>query len=489
MTLVGLDLNATRARAVRATVRTPLGLVAQALPLEDTGSSLPLALHLELRQPTVGSHAARLARQQPHLVCDNFLPHLGTPRQWTFGRHKLDAAAALRLVFEALGVRFGPTEAVAAVLPEYLSGPQVAQLAGLTHKLKWKLLGSVPVGVGATLAAHAKLPWSGSLLVVDADDHALSCSAVVLTPERATWLTGGYLPTLGLGTWMRRLLDGTAQRCIRLSRRDPRDCPAADQDLYLQLRRLIDKPPSSDDLLSLVLNTAQWSQHLMIRPSELTGFCVPLLQQALQLIAQVNQALLGAAQAGPLAGVILTPLAAGLPGLRLALERSLVAPPPEPTFDDDLGAGLLEADGLAPRVHVLGPDDLAQAAAGLAELFRAGRVAQGHRDTVPLLRPHLDDVGPPRVHFAGRDYQLGPGVFTLGRSPDCSLSFPADPNPCVSAHHCDILLDQRSYLLRDHSRYGTLVNDRLVRHCLQLHSGDRIRLGPQGPVVQFFGRM
>jgi hypothetical protein len=349
----------------------------------------------------------------------------------------------------------------------------------------------VAVGLGATLAAHNRLPWSGTVLVVDVDDHALSCSAVMLTPERLTRLTGGCLPSLGLGVWMRRMLDGAAQRCIRLSRRDPRDCPIADQDLYLQLRRLVEKPPTGDDLLSLVLNTTQWSQHLMLRPSELTGFCLPLIQQALQLIAQVHQALLAAPQCGPLAGVILTPLAAGLPGLRLALERSLATPAPPPVYHDtdDLGAGLLEADDLAPRVHVLGPDDLAQAAAELAELFHGNRIAHGHRDTVPLLREELDDYGPPRLHFDGREYRLGAGVFTIGRNPECSLSFQTDPSPCVSAHHCDILLDQRYYTLRDHSRHGTLVNDRLVRHCLPLHSGDRIRLGQQGPELQFFGRM
>jgi hypothetical protein len=456
------------------------------LPLEDTGSAMPLVLHLENRQAVVGTLASARAHQEPHLVCHNFLPFLGQPRQWVGGSHRLDAAEALRRVFEALGPRFGNTGGVSAVVPEYLTVAQVNLMASLTSKLRWKLLGSIPVCLAATLAVYHQLPWSGTVLVVDVDDHALSCAAVVLTPDRVVRLAARSASTLGTTAWVRRLLEGTSQRCIRLSRRDPRDSAEAAQSLYGQLHRLIEKPPLGDDFLSLAVNTPHWSQHLMLRPNELTGFCLPLVAQALVLIKQVHDAIVASPQAGPLAGVVFTPLAAGLPGLLPALERSLVTTPTSYT-PDDLGAGLLQADSFPPRVHLLQPDDLAQAVLSLAGLFKVGRIAPGYRETAPIPRPHLDDAGPPRLHFQGHDYELGSGVFSLGRDPACNLVFASEQYPHISGHHCDVLLDQRHYTLRDHSRHGTLVNERPVRQCLALHSGDRIRLGPHGPVLQFFG--
>lgn len=487
MTHIGIDLNSSRVRAVRAAATTSFGIAATPLLLEDTGSALPLALHLAGRTPTVGSFAVSRFRHEPHLVCQNFLPFLGQPRSWNANGTRIDALGAMRHVFEALGPRFGNTTGVAASVPDYLSVAQVNLLTGLTNKLRWKLLGSVPASLAATLAVYPQLPWSGTVLVIDVDDHGLSCAAVVLTPDRVVRLAARSAPTLGTSAWVRRLLEGTAQRCIRLSRRDPRDSAEADQSLTAQLHRLIEKPPLGDDFLSLAITTASWSQHLMLRPHELTGFCLPLVQQALGLIGQVHETLLASPQAGPLAGVIFTPLAAGLPGLHAALERSL-APQPTTYQPDDLGAGLLHADSFPPRVHVLHPDDLARAVLSLAHLFKAGRIAPGFRETAPLPRPLLEDAGPPRLHFQGSDYELGSGVFSLGRDPGCNLAFASEQYPHISSHHCDVLLDQRHYTLRDHSRHGTLVNERPVRQCLALHSGDRIRLGPQGPILQFFGR-
>jgi pSer/pThr/pTyr-binding forkhead associated (FHA) protein len=42
--------------------------------------------------------------------------------------------------------------------------------------------------------------------------------------------------------------------------------------------------------------------------------------------------------------------------------------------------------------------------------------------------------------------------------------------------------------LRDHSRNGTLVNDRPVIGELPLRAGDWIRLGPAGPLIRFLGK-
>src|SRR3954468_13834254 len=103
MTLIGLDLNATRARAVHGTAD---GEAAE-LRLGEERPDFPLALSLEGRAPEAGAAGAGLARRAPPLACLDFLPHLGTDRAWAAGRHRLAAARALAAAFDALGRRFG----------------------------------------------------------------------------------------------------------------------------------------------------------------------------------------------------------------------------------------------------------------------------------------------------------------------------------------------------------------------------------------------
>ena len=70
------------------------------LPLEGAREALPLVISLQGRQPQVGTSGVGLCRLSPHLACLDFLSDLGENRQWTAGRHCLDAARALTLVLE-----------------------------------------------------------------------------------------------------------------------------------------------------------------------------------------------------------------------------------------------------------------------------------------------------------------------------------------------------------------------------------------------------
>src|SRR5262249_7829855 len=115
MSLIGLDLNATRARALHGTAAGPAPLALETGPAE-----LPLAVSLQERTPVVGRAGLALARRLPHLACLDFLPHLGTPRQWCAGRHRLDAAAALGLVCQHLQPRFARATGIVLTLPAYV---------------------------------------------------------------------------------------------------------------------------------------------------------------------------------------------------------------------------------------------------------------------------------------------------------------------------------------------------------------------------------
>src|SRR5262245_5778743 len=73
MSLHGLDLNASRVRAVRG----PLGDYPLPELPEPPRAELPLVVSLEGRAPVLGGAGLRLCRKAPHLVWQNVLPHLG----------------------------------------------------------------------------------------------------------------------------------------------------------------------------------------------------------------------------------------------------------------------------------------------------------------------------------------------------------------------------------------------------------------------------
>jgi hypothetical protein len=483
MTLVGLDLNATRARAVTA----PAGAAPRPLPLDGVQADLPLALSLEGKHPEVGRAGVGLCRRLPHLACLDFLTFLGEPREWTAGRHRLDAAKALGLVLERLQPACATARGLVLALPAYLTRTQVALLMPLAEKARLPVLGSVVAPLAAALAACGEQPWSRPALVVDADEHALTLAVVSLEAEQARVLTAHALPQLGLRVWKGRLLDAAADSCIRHSRRDPRDSAAAEQALYEQLDAAMDACRQGP-LVEFLIQTAHWYQNLMLRSEEVVAFCSRLASQA----RESARAVFAAVSAGTPSAIILTEAAGRLPGLVAALEGE-VADPPLEVFDEppeDFGENLLLPHGSDPRsVIVLGPDAVARTAQQLASNFLRGDLPRGHLDTVvPLLVAHSDAAGPARLHFRGRDYLLGRSVFVLGRQSGCDLVVDGTLHPDVAPRHCELAPERRSYVLRDRSRAGTLVNDRPVRQQVILRPGDWIRLGPDGPLIRFLGQ-
>jgi hypothetical protein len=481
MTLIGLDLNATRARAVHG----PAAAVPSPLPLDGPSLELPVALSLEGRQPVVGRAGAGLCRKAPHLACLDFLPFLGLTREWIEGRHRLDALRALGAVFEYLKQPFGKIQGLALAVPAYLSRVQKDLVARLAEKARFCVHGVVAAPVVAALAAQEQLPWTGRALIGDLDRHALTWSSVIVENEKVRLRDTSAATHLGRGAWLRRLLDGVSERCVRMSRRDPRNSAEADQSLYDQLEVWLETPPKQG-VVELVVQTPQWYQNLLLQPEELTAFCAPLVHQALEAMHGFLEA---TADQGPLAAVLLTSPAGRMPGLVAGLEESVELPavlrPPDE--GSDFGENLLLEDGAAPaRIHVLGDDDLARAAHELAARLQKGSLKPGQLETLPLTP--APDPGPARLNFQGKDYFLSGASFTLGRDPHCDLVFESAIYPSVSKRHCEIVLDHSAYVLRDRSRHGTLVNDRPVNQSIVLQSGYWIRLGPGGPMLRFLGR-
>lgn len=395
MTLIGLDLDATRARAVCGPAAQP----PVPLRLCEPHAELPLAIGLEARQPQLGRAPLTLCRRLPDSVCTDFLPHLGSQRIWKGGRHRLDAARATGIIFEQLARSLGKSQGITVAVPAYLAEEQVALLFHLAEKARWRLLGAVAAPLAAALAARDYLPWSGVALVLDVDGHALTWSAVSVAGDHARVLLSRPLPNLGRHAWMTRLLDGVAHRCVRLSRRDPRESAEAEQYLHDQLRDVLTAPGPADHATELVLQTAQWYQRLTFSAMDFAGFTAPLCRQVIAAMEALRSETAGQ---GPVGAVVLTAAAARLPGLLAAVDAVLEEPAASATptaavkDEEDFGEGLLDDDGVsAGRARALDPDAVARAAHELALRALHGEVSPGLLDAVPLPPRGL----PPRIHL------------------------------------------------------------------------------------------
>lgn len=481
MSFIGLDVNSSRIRGVYGAMPH----VTTVLRLEADHAELPLAVSLEERYPGVGRPGAALVRKAPDLACLDFLPHLGNSRYWSGGRHKLDAARALALVFEHLLREVGKHEGMALAVPPYLAESQIVLLARLAEKARLRLLGTVPTPVAATLAAQEQLPWTGQALVVDVDGHALTWSVVSVESDRARLLQTNASPALAQGVWLSRLLTGVARRFITQSRRDPRESAEAEQLLHDQLSEALETP--NVESVQLVAQMAQWYHRLSMPMDELIGLCESLVRQTL---TEMQAFLQTAAEPGGIGAVLVTASAARLPGLAVALQDSLEVPDVRPLEEvHDFGENLLLDDRVsAARLHLLDSDAVARAAHDVALRLNRRDLPRGHLDALALPTAPPPDAGPPRLHFRDQDYPLADGVFRLGRDPNSDLYFDTELYPTVSQNHCEVSLERRGYVLHDRSRHGTLVNERPVKGDVPLQPGDWIRLGPAGPVVRFLGQ-
>jgi hypothetical protein len=482
--LIGLDLNSSRLRAVTA----PATQAPRALSLEAGQEELPLALSLQARYPEVGRAGLALCRRSPHLACLSFLAHLNTPRQWATDRHRLDAGQALALVLERLQLSCPGSRGLVLAVPAYLTSGQIHVLVGAARKARLPVLGSVSAPLASALSAHAEHAWQGTAVLVDVDDHALTLMTLRASGGQAQMLDARILPHLNVRVWKERLLSAVADRCIRQSRRDPRDSAAAEQTLYEALEGVFDACRQGR-MVELAVQTPHWYQNLFFQPEEVVHFCAAQTRPVVDALEAIRMA----TKPNEVPRVVFLTAAAGrLPGLVGALQECLrdLTPPEERESQGDSDADL-PPDGASepPLVAVLSPDGAARAAHALAVRFFHQELPAGHLDLrAPLLPPQAVDVGPARLQFRGQDFVLNRATFLLGRQPTCDLVFDSDAYPAVSGIHCEVVNENRRHVLRDRSRHGTLVNDQPVARQVTLSAGDWIRLGPDGPVLRFLGQ-
>ncbi len=377
---VGIDLTASRVRA------EAFGGKPRALVLDDPDVELPLFVSGERRTPEVGRAAFAVCRRAPHLVCSNFLASLGQSREWRLGRHTLVAEAALGLVFDKLrGPVAAESEAVAMALPAYLGPAQVSRVGIAAGRSKLPLKGTA-IGALALAADRAAAVLSGkpavpgtsgaewvvpmrptaggpgALLVLDADEFAVSAALVSVQTDQVKLVGSAAWPRLAVKLWKDRLLDAVADRCVRLCRRDPRDSAEAEQALFEQLDAALDRARAGQRI-SLCVRTAHWFQDVVQQADEFESHCANLARLAGDSVRDFTN---GIGLAEPPRAVWLTDTAGRLPGL----VRAVHANTPEGT-----------------AVEVLPPNAVASAAAALVPRWLAADLPRAHLDSVIPLAP------------------------------------------------------------------------------------------------------
>ncbi len=394
--LVGLDLNATRARAVHGTSQA----APRPLPLEGNLEDLPLVISCQGRHPELGRAGAGICRQSPHLICSDFLASLGEQREWAAGRHRLNAAKAVAMLMEQLRGGCAGAKGLVIAVPAYLTRHQVVQLTALAEKARLPLTGTVKAPLAHALTAYAAEPWSGFALVLDADDHAFTAATVIADGERLVLHGCKAWAHLNLGAWKGRLLDRVADRCVRQSRRDPRDSAPAEQSLYEQIEDALDVWTQAKPV-ELLIQTVHWYQNLLIRPEETVAFCDGLIRQ----VVDAAQSLLNNKSGGKTPQTIIVSRAAGrLPGLvnalQMIVQQEALAPQADPS--GDFGEDLIPETSPEEWISVLNADAAASAAHDLATRFFRGQIPRGHVDhaiAIPAIAAHAADRNPTKKSF------------------------------------------------------------------------------------------
>jgi hypothetical protein len=354
--------------------------------LEDPHLDLSMAINLEGRTALIGRSALGICRKLPHLVCSGYLPSLGHAREWQGGRHKLDAQSAFALVLDRLRAFTSTFETVSLALPPYLTLSQVNRLAALAAKYYWPIGGTAltPLALAADRAAKVLQEAPGeaptgkdrvipmhrnsqpTLLIVDADDFALTGSVIRIERDQVHLISTATWSKLGTRTWKDRMLEALCDRCIRLCRRDPRDSADAEQEIYEQLDVAMDRVRSGQKV-SLTVRAFHWYQDIEHQPSEFESYCAGLLKNSVESIQEL---VTSAGLSEPPVAVWLTHEAGRLPGLSNAIHQHMA----ERT-----------------RMSILQPEAVAIAAANLADRRKTGEVPRTHLDTtIPIVLPPSD---------------------------------------------------------------------------------------------------
>jgi hypothetical protein len=364
MPLAVLDWTANHVRAWAAHVE---GVPPRPVRLEGERAELPLALFLEKRHVRLGQAGLTLCRQWPQQVCLDLLPTLGTTKIWKYGRHCLTPEQALALLVGQVREKLTGIKKVLLTVPAYLSDTQIELLRKILTEAGLKVLGLLRRSLSIGLASHWEHPWLNVGVLVDVDEHALSCTLLRPDPVDLHLVRQRSFPALGLRWWRERLLSAVADLCIRQHRRDPRAVAEADQLLFDQSDRLLDTL-SQGQSMAVNVQVGPWVQQMNVSAATGAAECGTLAGKAAHAALAALTSTLRLASSGT---VYVTPEAARLPGLAAAFYA--------------------QSNSQVPVVLLRSAAE--EAALELAQRIDQGKLAPCDSQTlsVPLAPPHTED--------------------------------------------------------------------------------------------------
>jgi hypothetical protein len=405
----------------------------------------------------VGEAAVAAVRLQPVLAADRFWSDLAADSQApTTGLAVSNADLAhahLSLLWNSIA---NPGDQVVLAVPGTMRPQQIGLALGIAKCIAMPVTGVVD----AAVAACADLPAHATVLHLDIHLH----QAVLTQLQGASLLRRSRVeiaPRVGIkalhGAWAHLI----SEAMVRRTRFDPLHHASSELQLHQRLPGWLAEL-SAQETIDVLIETDARTFTATLRRKQ---FALAAEAYYAQLIDLVH----GGRRAGEAATLALSSRAAALPALRerlAALQDLEIVSLPD-TAPAAAAAARVDEIGPAAPPALTTALQRRHAVAADRGLQRAGAVCPTH----VILNGHahvIDDR---------------PLLIGLGDGEGRRLAL-SGPLAGVSRAHCTLLRRDGVAMVRDHSRYGTFINGERVDGEAVLGTGDRLRLGTPGIVLE-----
>lgn len=449
MAIIGLELVDAALTAVRDGVRI---------------AASPGVALIDPEGLLVGEPAAAALRLRPVLAADRFWTDLAADAMVQSAATAVSYAdlahAHLSQLWHAIA---RPDDQVVLAVPGTMQLPQIGLALGIARSIAMPVAGVVDSAV----AACAGLPARASVLHLDVHLHQ-----AVLTEMQGGSLLRRARVEVTARTGQKAMHAAWAQlvseAMVRRTRFDPLHRASSEQQLHERLPGWLQQL-ATQETIDAVVETGTNSFTATLRREQFALAADAYYAQLVELVQSARRA-------GTSATLVLSSRAAILPALRERL--AALADLELVTLPDTAPAA-----AAAERAGEIGPGEpsalvtaLARrlpVATGAARASRRGQLASPTH-VIRESRAHAIDEQP-----------LVLGLEDGGAEPAAGRRLALTGRPAgVSRSHCTLQRRDGIVIVRDHSRYGSFVNDERVDGEAQLGAGDRLRLGTPGVVLE-----